>query len=215
MTGISRSSATARQPPRSTRSRIGRMRRAACEVDQTGIDVAGEAKPDDRAEDAADRRPDDAPPDAEQQPGGDRQHGARHEQQAGDDMHAEKHQRGGGISGDRGADRDRVEGGAPAPGGGDPRRQQQPARSAAQRGASRQTARPPPPLLRRLRSRHAGEPGRLPRLGRPAGRRCLGDQIGAGASTLQPPHPEEIDDPDAETVEDAVFRRAAAGAAGD
>ena len=146
MTGISRNSATARQPPRWTRSRIGRKRALRVQVDQTGIDVAGEAKPDDGAENAADCRPDDAPPDAEQQPGGDRQHGARHEQQAGDDMHAEKYQRGGGISGDCGADRDRVEGGAPAPGGGDPRRQHnqhgQP-RNATPAGKRRA----PPPLL--------------------------------------------------------------------
>ena len=55
--------------------------------------VARHEKPGDRAGDAAERRPDDAPPHAEHEPGAKRQQGARHEKQAGGDVQREKSER--------------------------------------------------------------------------------------------------------------------------
>ena len=99
--------------------------RALIEVEEARIDVSGDPKSGDRTEHAAQRRPDGAPDDAEDQPGGGRKQGARHEQQAGDDMKAEEHQWGNGrIATDHIADRRGIESRPPMPRTGDPGREQ-------------------------------------------------------------------------------------------
>ena len=71
------------------------------------IDVARDEKAGGRPGDAADLGPEDAPPDAEQQPGDNREQGARDEDQARHDVEGEKSQRGCRIAVDRGGDRKR------------------------------------------------------------------------------------------------------------
>src|ERR1051325_5721357 len=137
MTGTSRTIATIRQPPFSTRAISAASLPAPTRppdptqparpdpprqpigLGKSGMDVARQEKPGEGTGNAAERRPQNAPPHAEQQTGADRQQRAGHKKQAGSDVQREKNQRGGGFSADPPGQRQGVEQMSPAPGGDD------------------------------------------------------------------------------------------------
>ena len=78
-------------------------------------EIARQQKPGDCTQQTAERRPQRAPPHAEDKPGAERQQGARHEHQAGDDVQSEKDERRDRAAVDQLGQCDRVEHAAPMP----------------------------------------------------------------------------------------------------
>ena len=209
MTGISRSTATARQPPRSTCATTGPRRAASIKPELMYLDTR---KPAIAPATLPESRPHDSPSHTEQQPGNDRQKCARDEQQAGGNVNEKKANRGCREAIDRLGNRHRVEHRSPAP---------RPTRPQSQANRARQAAPPGEGRVSAGRKLRPACPSSSPQCrSDPSGRNGTCSDIGLTHSVVQatrmcgaafkPHDTQKIDDPYTQTIEHAVFRHALA-----